>query len=251
MRIAVDLRIIRLYGQESRGYYVYDLLKRIVTGNPSQEFIFLFDGPYSKKLVFSENIIPVVVRPEANSPLGWKYWYDYKIPRVMRNIQADCFVAASGICSMRIGIPQILILQDLIFLNRPDDYRKSWLRYFKSQTIRHCRKAKRIITATYAVAKEIQNLDQGNTGKISLVKGFADECFQPLPWYEREYIKDKYAGGKDFFLFLGPVRPGTNPLQLIKAFSRFKKWQQSNMKMLIAGKWDEGCSKTQLLKVST
>jgi glycosyltransferase involved in cell wall biosynthesis len=98
-------------------------------------------------------------------------------------------------------------------------------------------KAAKVLVMTEAVKQEILELYKINAEKIVVIPGAASDSSQALPWYEREYTKDKYAGGKDYFLFNGNISPGTNILSLIKAFSQFKKWQQSNMKLLLVGSW--------------
>lgn len=56
-----------------------------------------------------------------------------------------------------------------------------------------------------------------------------------MEWEEREQLKEKYAGGTEYFLYTGPIYPPDPLITLLKAFSHFKKWQQSNMKLVLAG----------------
>jgi len=61
-------------------------------------------------------------------------------------------------------------------------------------------------------------------------------------WAETESIKTQYTGGRSFFLFTGNIEAQQHLVELLKAFSVFKKWQQSNMQLVIAGssnKWTE------------
>ena len=48
-------------------------------------------------------------------------------------------------------------------------------------------------------------------------------------------IKEKFTAGKEYFLYRGAFNP-PNIVQLLKAFSIFKKRQKSNMKMVLLGK---------------
>jgi glycosyltransferase involved in cell wall biosynthesis len=57
-----------------------------------------------------------------------------------------------------------------------------------------------------------------------------------LSWHEKEQVKDGFADGREYFLFTGGIHPRKNLLNLLKAFSLFKKWQHSNMKLLVAGR---------------
>jgi hypothetical protein len=68
-------------------------------------------------------------------------------------------------------------------------------------------------------------------------------------WTETENTKIKYTGGKDFFLFTGDIVEQSQLIELLKAFSIFKKWQQSNMQLVIAGyntHWAEEVFKDRL-----
>lgn len=61
------------------------------------------------------------------------------------------------------------------------------------------------------------------------------EVITELPWTEAESIKTQYTGGRSFFLFTGDISDTHRLIELLKAFSGFKKWQQSNMQLVIAG----------------
>ena len=78
--------------------------------------------------------------------------------------------------------------------------------------------------------------------KISVVYGAARNGFVPLSWQDKEIVKAGFADGREYFLFTGGIHPRKNLMNLLKAFSLFKKWQQSNMKLLVAGRlaWQYG-----------
>lgn len=57
---------------------------------------------------------------------------------------------------------------------------------------------------------------------------------KPLNWDKREYIKQSYAKGWEYF-FCAAFNTSVEQLTIVlKAFSLFKKWQNSNMKLLIS-----------------
>jgi glycosyltransferase involved in cell wall biosynthesis len=59
--------------------------------------------------------------------------------------------------------------------------------------------------------------------------------FTTLSWAETQSVKTQYSGGKDYFIFAGDIAEQHQLIDLLKAFSIFKKWQQSNMLLVIAG----------------
>ncbi|MEO5683343.1 MAG: glycosyltransferase [Chitinophagaceae bacterium] len=61
------------------------------------------------------------------------------------------------------------------------------------------------------------------------------EVITLLTWAEAESIKTQYTGGRAYFLFTGNISDQQQLIELLKAFSIFKKWQQSGMQLVIAG----------------
>jgi len=56
------------------------------------------------------------------------------------------------------------------------------------------------------------------------------------PEVSKKEIKSKYTGGRDYFLYSGAVHHSSNLINLLKAFSVFKKRQQTGMKLFICEK---------------
>jgi glycosyltransferase involved in cell wall biosynthesis len=57
-----------------------------------------------------------------------------------------------------------------------------------------------------------------------------------LSWGLKENIKIQYTAGYDYFLFAGDIDQRYQLESLLKAFSLFKQWQQSSMRLVIAGR---------------
>jgi glycosyltransferase involved in cell wall biosynthesis len=70
---------------------------------------------------------------------------------------------------------------------------------------------------------------------ITVIKPACRTIVTELSWAEAESIKTQYTGGRSFFLFTGDIAEQHQLVELLKAFSIFKKWQQSNMQLVIAG----------------
>ena len=60
--------------------------------------------------------------------------------------------------------------------------------------------------------------------------------FRPFTWTEKESWKDSFTEGREYFLYVGSVHPRKNLINLLKAFSGFKKRQKTNMQLVIAGR---------------
>ena len=71
--------------------------------------------------------------------------------------------------------------------------------------------------------------------RIKVVRSSADERYRILSWAEKENMKVRYAAGKEYFI-VAVDHPQQNLINLLKAFSQFKKRQRSNIQFVFAGK---------------
>jgi len=236
MNIAVNTRFLLKDYLEGYGYFIYETFKRITAAQPEHEFIFIFDRPYDERFVFGPNVKAVVTGPPARQPLLWKLWYDIKVPVLLRKYKADVFVSCDGFCSLGTKVPQCLVLHDLAFLHYPSFIPKSHLLYYKRYTPKMLPKAKVIATVSAFSKKDIISQYGIAADKINIVYSAAKEIFQPLTNEEKQATRTKYTGGKEYFVYTGAIHPRKNLVNLLKAFSLFKKRQQSSMKLVLAGR---------------
>jgi glycosyltransferase involved in cell wall biosynthesis len=236
MRIAVNTRFWAYDYSEGYGNFTREICSRLVQHHPDATFIFISDKPFSIQHKFPANVTTVVIRPAARHPLLWKYWYDYLIPRVLKKYKADVFFTPYGFCSLRTNVPQCLVIHDLAFLHFPHFIPNSHLWYYKRFTPLMVRKANQIITVSNYSKREILKQYPYANGKLQVVYNAVSDRFQPVDLSAKEKIKLKYAEGKEYFICVGSIHPRKNLINLLKAFSWFKKRQQTNMQLLIAGR---------------
>ena len=236
MKIAVNTRFLLKDYLEGYGYFIYETFKRITAEHPEHEFIFIFDRPYDQRFVFGSNVKAVVTGPPARHPLLWKLWYDIKVPALLRKYKADVFVSCDGFCSLGTKVPQCLMVHDLAFLHYPSLIPKSHLLYYKRYTPKMLAKAKAITTASAFSKNDIIDQYGVSADKINVVYNAAKEIFVPLTDEEKQATKAKYTGGKEYFIYAGAIHPRKNLVNLLKAFSLFKKRQQSSMKLVLTGR---------------
>jgi glycosyltransferase involved in cell wall biosynthesis len=235
MIIAVNTRFL-LGELEGYGYFIHELFRVLVTKQSEHQFYFLFDRPFNKQFIFSSNVHPIVVSPAARHPVLWKYWYDVKVAFALKKIKADVFVSPDGFCSLTTTVPQCLIIHDLGFLNQPETYKRSHVGFYKRNTPKFLRKAKYIVTVSQFSKNHIVKQYKTDPAKIAVVYNGVKDVFNPRSVSERETIKEKYTEGREYFIYIGAIQPRKNLVNLLKAFSIFKKRLQSNMKLVIAGR---------------
>lgn len=236
MKIAVNTRFLLGDALEGYGYFTREVFSRLVRQHPEHQFYFLFDRPYVPEHLFASNVHPVVVSPPARHPVLWKWWYDVKVPMALRRIGADLLVSPDGFCSLTTRVPQCLVIHDLGFLHHPATYRKSHAAYYKRNLPRFVRKAAAIATVSEFSKKDITGQYGTPPGKIDVVYSAARDVFQPTPFEERQRVKEQYTGGREYFIYTGAIQPRKNLINLLKAFSQFKKRQRASWKLVLAGR---------------
>jgi glycosyltransferase involved in cell wall biosynthesis len=236
MKIAVNTRFLLEDYLEGYGYFIFETFGRLSEKYPEHEFIFISDRPLSDKFVFQKNVKSVVTGPPARHPLLWKLWYDIKVPTVLKKHKADVFVSCDGFCSLNTKVPQCLVIHDLSFLHFPSFNKKSHLLFYKKYIPKYLNKAATIATVSEFSKKDIVSHYKIDPSKIDIVYSAAKEIFVPISGQEKIEIKKKFTDGKEFFVYVGSIHPRKNLINLLKAFSVFKKKQQSNMKLLLAGR---------------
>ena len=242
MVIGVNTRFLIKDSLEGFGNFTAEIFGTMARQHPEHQFYFLLDRPFAALPDLPSNVSLQVVAPPARHPLLWKYWFDIKIPQVLRKIKADVFVSPDGFCSLTTKVPQCLVVHDLGFLHYPEAYKKTHYRFYKHFTPKFIKKACTIATVSELSKQDIMAHYKTHFDKIDVVYNGVKEGFQPLSFDKREVFKEKYSGGSEFFLYAGALQPRKNLVNLLKAFSIFKKRQRSEMKLVLAGRlaWKNG-----------
>ncbi|MEO8111611.1 MAG: glycosyltransferase family 1 protein [Ginsengibacter sp.] len=236
MNIAVDARCFLKGEHDESAKFLSGFFLDIAASHKDHTFIFIFDKPYHSSSRFSENVIPVIKAPVANSPAKWYIWYNIKIPLLLKKYRADVFVCTDGFCSLTTKVPQCLILNDLGFLKFPLFIERKRVLFSKKFTRRFIKRASVIITGSQFSKTEIISRYKCAPGKIQVIYPRSYEDSAVLSIEERESIKEKYANGNEYYVYAGPIDPGKNLMNLLKAFSAFKKRQKSSMRLVIASR---------------
>ncbi|GAA4462600.1 glycosyltransferase family 1 protein [Nemorincola caseinilytica] len=218
-------------------------MEHIVRQHPEHEFYFFFDRPYDEQFIFAPNVTPVVVHPQARHPILFYLWFEWSIPMMLRKYKIDLFLSTDGYLSLSTKVPTCLVIHDLAFEHYPEHYVTSHRLYWRHYSPLFARKAARIATVSTFSKNDISERYGIAPGNIDVVYNGAHEEYRPLTAPEREAVKEKYTDGCEYFVFAGAIHPRKNILNLLKAFSAFKKRQRTNMKLVIVGrpawKYDE------------
>ncbi len=247
MNIAVNTRVLLNNKLEGIGWFTYETMKRIARNHPEHNFYFIFDRPYHKDFIFADNVKPVVVGPPARHPVLFYYWFEKKIPGVLKQIHADLFISPDGYLSLTTCIKSIPVIHDISFMHNPKDFPFGVRNYYQYFFPRFAKKAERIVTVSEFSKSDISEKFRIPYSNIDVVYNGSKTIYQPLTTEEIKKTKHKYTNGEDFFLFVGALSPRKNVANLLTSFDIFKTKTQSKFKLVIVG---EKMFKTKDMKTS-
>lgn len=236
MKIAVNTRLLLRGKLDGIGWFTHEILSRIVRAHPEHEFHFLFDRPYDESFVFSSNVHAHVVNPQARHPLLFRIWYNWMIPRKLKQIGADIFVSPDMMASLRTNCKQIVVLHDLNFEHYPQDLPSNITRYLRGQTPLFAHKADSIITVSQFSKTDIAEQYDVQSSKIHVVYNAAQSCYRVLSEAERSKVREEWTQGVPYFIFISSIHPRKNLQRLLLAYDRFRRESGQDVKLLAVGR---------------
>jgi glycosyltransferase involved in cell wall biosynthesis len=236
MVIAVKTKITGKDEVEENDNFIFEAFRRIIKLHSEHNFILISEKKLNDVLTSFDNVTNVATGEEKKNPVSRYLWYNIKIPAILKKYKADVFISCDGIASLATKVSQCIIGPDLTFIHQPSFFKKSALLFYKTFIPRSLKKAKLIFTFSEFCKTDIIKQYKINDEKIKVVNKGINENFKEISYEEREAVKAKYTNGNEYFIYTGEVGIHKNLLNLLKAFSAFKKRQKSSMQLLIAGK---------------
>ena len=238
--IAVNTRFLIKDKLEGIGLFTYESLKHITQAHPEIDFYFLFDRDFDSEFVFSENVKPVVLFPQARHPVLWYWWFEISVARWLSKNKPDLFLSTDGYGCLKTEVPQVLVMHDLAFEHFKDHVPFLTKKYYEYFMPRFAKKAERIATVSEFSKQDIVKQYKVPAEKIDVVYNGAKEIYQPASKEVKLKIRERYSEGKNYFICVGSIHPRKNVKNLLLAFEKFKEETKSDYQLLIVGRkaWD-------------
>ena len=242
MKIAVNTRLLLKDKLEGIGWVAYESLRRMVKAHPEVEFYFLFDREPDPMFLFSDNVKPIVLFPQARHPFLFIWFFEFSVAKVLKKIKPDLYYSPDGYLSLRSDVKQVAHFHDLNFEHYPKDMPKIHLWHYKKYFPQFAYKAKRIVTVSEFSKQDIVGCYHVDPDKIDVAYNGVNERFVPISDEEKEVVRNRYTDGQPYFMFVGSLHPRKNLARLFTAYDLFKSQTPSNVKLLIVGEkrwWSE------------
>lgn len=235
MKIAVNTRLLIKGKMEGMATHAYNVLKRMTAAHPEHQFLFLFDRRYSEEFIFSGNITPIVLMPQARHPFLFYIWFEYSVGRLLQQAKPDIFYSPDGFLSLRAYTPSIPVMHDINYEYYPGDLPPVALWYYKRFFPRFLAKASRILTVSEYSKQDIAKTYSISPGKIDVVYNGAADAYRVLSQEEKISVKQKYSAGEDYFLYVSALHPRKNVKRLLEAFDMMKESSGAGIKLVLVG----------------
>jgi glycosyltransferase involved in cell wall biosynthesis len=235
LQVVVNTRLLIEDKLDGIGWFSYQTLKRITQKHPDVHFVFLFDRDFSDRFIFSDNITPLVLGPQARHPILYYAWFHLSVKNLLNRMKPDLFLSPDGFLSPGAKCRQLPVIHDINFLHNPKDLKSLTSRYYNYFFPKYAKAATRIATVSDYSKQDISKHYAIDPAKIDVVYNGINEGFKPLSEAAQKAVRDQYSQGKPYFLFVGSQSPRKNLNRLIQAFDLFKKQTGSDMKLLLVG----------------
>jgi glycosyltransferase involved in cell wall biosynthesis len=242
LRIAINTRLLIKNKLEGIGWFAFEVLKRIVSNHPEHQFLFLFDRPYAKEFIFSENVLPIVLHPQARHPVLFNIWFDYAVTRALKKYKADVFFSPDGMLSLRTNVPQIAVIHDLNFEHYPEDLPSHITKYYLKRFPLFAKKANKIITVSNFSKKDICKAYAISEDKVNVVYNGASKEYLPISLEKRAVQLCEINNGVPYFIYVGSLHKRKNIERMLQAFKKLKASYSNPLDFIIVGDylWGKG-----------
>ena len=175
------------------------------------------------------NIQCIVLSQKFSNSISTAYWYNYTLPAAIKKCKANILLHIDGAAALKINIPQCTFANE-IESNAATLYTSNFIK--KKQAL-FFNKVAAIFVQTSISKTYIQQKFGLDANKINVVLPGFNKQFEAISWQQQQATKEQYTNGVDYFLHASNLTQTDDIINILKAFTQFKKRQKSNMKLVL------------------
>lgn len=233
MLIGIDGNEANISTRVGVGQYAFNVLKKLYELDKNNQYIvYLKDQPLPDLPASNSNWQYRVFGPK-------KLWTRFALPIFLffQTEKLDLFFSPSHYSPLFCPCPTIPTIHDLGYLTSKGQFTKKDLYQLTNWTIQSIKKSKHILTVSQFSKDEIIKTYNVNPEKISIAYNGVDTPPKIDQKTQKEILSSYNAEPKNYFLYLGTLKPNKNIPFLIKSFAQYlKQVKNNNIKLVIAGK---------------
>ena len=198
-------------------------------------WLFMMDHSYRPGLFQELPAGSILIRRAFPGRTGWKFWYDWQLPRLVRQQGADVVMLTAGIASAIPGVPQYLWMPERANPVEGDTGRR-YPPIYRGRLRTSLQRAMAVFCFSDRDRALLAGLNPTIEQKIHVFAAFPGEAIKPVSSAEKEKIKTALTQGREYFLADLSGGGEEEVVNLLRAFSLFKKRQNSNMRLVLTGR---------------
>jgi hypothetical protein len=227
MRIAV----IEHVGSGDYAEYISSLLNETAQEHNYQIKSWSNSVPAFQQQISTDALIYIYI--ESTSPVLLNWLYSVKIPSILKKTRAQIVIDLNGIASTKIKLPQIICIGQSFFYK--DGKLLNGIEKFASKQLAESLGISKSICYS---KQRLQELSKTNTSLHQAIPFSSPDIFRKFEWHEKMMTKAQQAGNNEFFVAVIEDDVADDFVLLLQAFTKFKKWQQSSMRLMVLPKYE-------------
>lgn len=234
MVIGINARMFAKSQHTGIARSVFEILKVWIEKNDENEYYLFSNEKINLDITLPTNWHIVVQKCIINKGI---FWDEIELPKMIKKYNVEVFWGTNFSLPPKIsGVKYFVTIYDLAAFKLNGITERKNLMRLRLNTKKSCKRADKIIAISYATAEDIHQVFSvpKNKIKISYCGGMSTEKSE----YKLDAIKisAKLKFEDEYFLYVGTIEPRKNIVTIIKAFEYYLEKNDSNMKLVLAGK---------------
>ncbi len=178
---------------------------------------------------FADNAV-IIITNNATSAFGINWFNTVKLKRILKYAKPDVLIFLNSAPAFKTSTPCFFVFDDERFVQF--DAKKKLYRSVAKNFHKYALHSNQIISFSNEMLRKLKKLVDGSFAFTKIPFSAGSE-FKVIEWIDKIILKSKYAGNREYFAAIIDSENETVFTELLKAFSRFKKWQQSSMQLIL------------------
>jgi hypothetical protein len=234
MLVLLDCRPLQYIGSNSEKSRLVISIAASLALDRGVKWLLLVDHTYEPGLFPGLPDMPVLIRRAFPGRIGWKLWYDWQIPGIVRKFKCNAVMLTGGVTAAVPDLPQFLWMPVGVDPNEQKGGKQP-LPLYTGRLAASLQHADVIFCLSEKDRVWLAGNQRTEKEKLFVMRPVFSSMAVPLAGEARESTKREYTGGREYFFVDAMAASEEEVVQLLKAYSLFKKRQLSNLRLVVSG----------------
>lgn len=212
-------------------YFFNQLFSHLASGESPHHYYICTDAP--DEVHFRAANVTVLSIPSVNSKTRFFHlWRQVKHRRLLKKLGTEMALFMGARLYTHSPLPYCIWV-------RPEDMEAKPSR----RLLKSFGQARSVLTVSEASKSDLCRQYGLLPERVHVVHAAADETFRPIDWEQQTVVKEKYTDGCEYFIYTGSFDDQKALINLLKAFSLFKKRQKTSWKLVMVNRGQHPATK--------